>query len=102
MPLDARWFIGNGVVLGATVTRVRQEITSDYLNPGQAPTSEFTLVDASIGYRLPARAGFISLDVRNAFDRRFEYQDVNFLSAVPLVPRFLPARSVFARLVLFL
>ncbi len=102
VPLDARWFIGKGVVLGATVTRVRQEITSDYLNPGQAPTSEFTLVDASIGYRLPARAGFISLDVRNAFDRRFEYQDVNFLSAVPLVPRFLPARSVFARLVLFL
>ena len=72
-----------------------------------APTStfgedreDFITVDAAVGYRLPQRRGLLSLEVRNLFDEKFLFQDMNIQSPVPSNPRFIPDRTIFARLTL--
>ena len=39
---------------------------------------DFWLVDAAIRYRFPKRYGFLTVGVRNLFDRDFEYYDTDF------------------------
>ena len=41
-------------------------------------SDDFFLVDATVGYRLPKRAGVISLQVKNLFDDEFNYQDDSY------------------------
>ena len=72
-----------------------------------APTStfgenreDFITVDAAIGYRLPQRRGLLSLEVRNVFDQKFLFQDMNIQNSVPSNPRFIPDRTVIGRLTL--
>lgn len=54
--------------------------------------SEFFVLDAIIGYRLPKRFGFISLEVRNLFDRSFYFQDTD-----PNNPNLVPCRYIIGR-----
>lgn len=60
----------------------------------------FWLTDISLGYRLPARRGLVSLTVQNLFDREFRYQDSNFQTNEPQLSPILPERTVLARLLL--
>jgi hypothetical protein len=55
----------------------------------------FWTLDAAIGYRVPRRYGVASLEVRNALDKTFRFQDSS-----PEEPMILPARQVLARLTL--
>ena len=55
----------------------------------------FWVVDAAISYRLPKRYGFITVGVRNLFDRKFEYADTDIDN-----PRIQPDRFFFARVTL--
>jgi hypothetical protein len=57
----------------------------------------FWIWDAVVGYRLPRRLGTISMEIRNMFSEDFFFQDTNFNTAEPFAPRFLPARTFFAR-----
>jgi outer membrane receptor protein involved in Fe transport len=79
---------------------VRQEVLNTFPTSGET-TSNFTVVDAAIGYRFPRRRGLVSLEVRNLFDDSFSYQNLSFQTNEPLTPRFVPARTIFARLALF-
>ena len=63
-------------------------------------TDDFTLVDLSIGYRLPDRWGLLSLEVNNVFNEQFSYQDLNFYDLDTNNPRFIPDRTIFARVTL--
>jgi len=50
---------------------------------------QFVSVDAAIGYRLPNRYGFISLEARNLFDESFHFQDTD-----PANPRLAPEQVI--------
>jgi hypothetical protein len=95
--------------LKVRATYVRQ--TSDILalqdgtaTPEHRDTS-FWVTDLEASYRLPKRAGELSLLLKNVFDRSFDYQDRSFqetslgISRVGS-PLFIPERIVLARLVL--
>jgi outer membrane receptor protein involved in Fe transport len=62
----------------------------------------FTMTDLSVGYRLPRRAGIVSLSVQNLFDKEFDYQDDSFreFQDEPSVGPYIPDRSVLARITL--
>jgi hypothetical protein len=60
-------------------------------------------VDAAIGFRLPARRGLVSLEVRNLFDENFQYQDTAYATAdANKIPEtlFRPRRTILGRLTL--
>lgn len=57
-----------------------------------AGSDHFTVVDASISYRLPKRFGLISLDARNILDKSFMFQDTD-----PAYPRIQPGRLVLLK-----
>jgi hypothetical protein len=52
----------------------------------------FWTLDAAAGYRLPRQYGIAAIEVRNAFDREFRFQDIS-----PEEPTIVPARQVMAR-----
>jgi outer membrane receptor for ferrienterochelin and colicin len=73
---------------------VRQQIR--YLDINDATvggSSRFVVVDASLAYRLPWRAGIVSAEVRNVFDKQFRYQEIDAFAN----PRVYPGRLFFAR-----
>jgi len=63
--------------------------------PTEDKNDQFWLVDASVGYRLPKRYGFISVGVSNLFDENFKFVDTD-----PFNPRIYPERFFFSRLTL--
>lgn len=74
---------------------VRQQIR--YLDVNNAMvdgSSRFVVVDASVAYRLPGRAGLVSAEVRNLFDKQFRYQEIDAFAN----PRVYPGRLFFARI----
>jgi tetratricopeptide (TPR) repeat protein len=108
VPLTLSLFRGRSD-LKVRATYVRQ--TSDILalqdgtaTPEHRDTS-FWVTDLEASYRLPKRAGELSLLLKNVFDRSFDYQDRSFqetslgISRVGS-PLFIPERIVLARLVL--
>ena len=97
-PLGINFFHPSGLYAGIKSTYVKQK--GSFENPMQYGEFEegrdnFWLLDASIGYRLPKRYGFISVGVKNLLDKEFQYFAID-----PENPRIQPGRSVFARLTL--
>jgi tetratricopeptide (TPR) repeat protein len=69
-----------------------------FLDPQQQVVSGadgFFSLDASLGYRLPKRLGVAVLDIRNAFNEKFRFQDTR-----PEEPTLVPSRQVSLRLTL--
>lgn len=60
--------------------------------PGE---DSFTVLDASISYRLPKRYGIVSIVAKNLFDENFQFQDTD-----PANPRVQPDRLVLMRITL--
>lgn len=86
--------LGNWSV-NVAATGVRQTIRYLDLNDQAVNgSSRFVVVDASVAYRLPARAGIISAEVRNLFDKQFRYQEIDAFAN----PRVYPGRQFFARI----
>ena len=58
------------------------------------------LVDAAIGYRLPKRFGIISLQVKNLFDKEFNYQDDSYreFRDEPSTGPYFPERTVLGQI----
>jgi outer membrane receptor protein involved in Fe transport len=73
---------------------VDQDITYvDFSNQPVPQSDTFWIADASISYLLPQRRGFLTLTVRNLFDKQFRYQELD-----PANPILAPGRLVFARI----
>jgi tetratricopeptide (TPR) repeat protein len=95
-PLSLRVFSKSGFTGALTVTPVSQRGQFYLFNPDPnlyAGDDRFCITDLFLSYRLPRRAGIITIGVRNLFDEQFRYQSVD-----PTGSRFAPERTVFARL----
>ena len=91
-PLGINYFHPSGLYAGIKSTYVNQK--GSFERPMQYGEFEegrdnFWLVDASIGYRLPKRYGFISVGVKNLLDKEFQYFEID-----PENPRIQSGRSV--------
>lgn len=101
VPLTVNYFHPLGFFTRLRTTYIDQE--GEFASgPGflsNVPTTDkndqFWLVDASVGYRLPKRYGFISAGVSNLFDEKF-----NFVDTDPFNPQIIPDRFFFTRLTL--
>ncbi len=95
---SVRWFHDAGWFAISTVNVGRQRVVRDafYTNQG---TSNFETLDLAAGWRRPGSASFVAIEVRNAFDRRFPFQDDSFRAseARPDLVRFLPVRMLWVR-----
>jgi Flp pilus assembly protein TadD len=102
-PLEARYFFGNGLTLGARATRVQQDglfegpPPSPFDPPTLTPGSdEFVIFDAFASYRLPNRRGIVSLNADNLLDEQFWFQDVDPTNPTLIPERFLSVRFTLA------
>ena len=101
VPLTVNYFHPLGYFARLRTTYFDQEgkFTSGSGSTLNAPTTDendqFWLVDASVGYRLPKRYGFISAGVSNLFDEKF-----NFVDTDPYNPQIISDRFFFTRLTL--
>lgn len=97
LSLGCNFFHPNGLFAGLTTSYIDQE--GEFGHPKYPPTvkddDDFWVVDARIGYRMPNRLGFVSLELKNLFDEKFKYQDID-----PTNPRIVPERQIFGRLTL--
>jgi tetratricopeptide (TPR) repeat protein len=98
LPVELRYFGVQGLTAGVRASFVHQE--GDFLmttpfppHPGGEDT--FTVVDLSLGYRLPKRRGVLSLNIDNAFDEAFHFQDID-----PENPSIMPERMAYLRFTL--
>ena len=97
LPLTVHYFRPDGFFSRLMVTHVRQIVDLNSISPVETVTTDFTVVDAAVGYRIPRRHGVISLEVRNLFDRTFAYQDLSFMSTNPLALPYVPTRQAYLR-----
>ena len=98
LPLGGNFFHPSGLYAALKGTYVNQKGSFERHNGDgtfENGRDEFWLVDASVGYRLPKRYGFITIGVKNMFDKEFQYFDID-----PQNTRIQPGRFVFARLTL--
>ncbi len=102
VPLNIRYFNPGGFFAGVGVTYVYQDANFDAtVNPRPSGNSDFVLLDATIGYRLPNRWGVIALEGRNLTNEHFQYQDYSFITASDtLDPLFLPDRTILGRFII--
>ena len=98
VPLAARYFDPSGFFAEVRGTFVHQDPDrqSDILEGDDT----FVLLDATTGYRLPRRAGIISVEARNLLDKGFQFQVESFRASKIRNPRFIPDRMILARLTL--
>lgn len=95
LPLTAAYFHPSGVFLKTRGTYFNQQVetlasvTSDI----EIQRDSFSLIDATIGYRLPRRYGIITFTVSNLLDTEFNFQDTNFLSPREEYPLIRPERQ---------
>ncbi len=106
VPLSVQYFDPSGFFAGLGVAYVNQRI--QYLDlssftPLPAESENFTVVNAGLGYRLPKRLGLVAFEVRNLFDREFNFQDNSFQTGVGqrgANPLYIPERTFFGRVTL--
>jgi tetratricopeptide (TPR) repeat protein len=75
LPLGISLFHPSGFSVGLKATYVDQEgefEESGIVVPGE---DRFWVVDASVGYRLPNRFGFITINGRNLFNQHFRFEE---------------------------
>jgi len=97
-PTGVDYFNPRGFFANLTGTFVHQKV--DRKADQNEGIDKFFLVDASVGYRLPNRRGMLSLEARNIFDEHFLYRNANFMTPELVNPRFIPTRTIFARVTL--
>jgi tetratricopeptide (TPR) repeat protein len=94
----ASYFDPSGFFASAGIGYVWHE----YEGFGSSGNDDFPIADAAIGYRLPNERGVISLEIQNAFDESFGFEDRPLLSlgTTTADPRFAREFSALARVTL--
>lgn len=97
VPIGVRYFATNGFFGELIATTVRQTVRR--VNSSSLPegSDNFTVVDLVLGWRLPARRGLLSLEVKNLFDTKFSYQDDNFRATEIRLSPFIPERRLWLK-----
>ncbi len=97
LPMGLRLFLNDSLYGEAIATSVWQKVERLAAAPVPVGKDQFVLLDLSVGYRLPRRLGVISLEIKNALDAEFSYQDDNFRSTELRLSPYLPVRRVFLK-----
>jgi outer membrane receptor protein involved in Fe transport len=100
IPLTVNMFGRSRIHGGIKATWIEQrgqfnaltQIPDPIIEPGQ---DSFWVVDLSLSYRLPRRRGNVSLNIDNAFDTDFRFQDTD-----PENPTLMPERLLALRFTL--
>ena len=74
-PLSISYFSHTGLFGDLSGTLVHQDVVYRSAPANKDGNSTFFVVDATIGFRLPERRGLLSLQVRNLFDTRTQFED---------------------------
>lgn len=98
IPTSINYFNPNGFFANATGTFVHQEV--DRIKMINKGSEKYFLVDASVGYRLPNRRGIFSIEAKNIFNEDFLIRNPHFETSELFNSRFIPTRTVFARVTL--
>ncbi len=96
LPLAANYHSPSGFSASYKINYVRQEVTLDRSSYKQT-REDFITVDLNFGIKLKKRRGQFGLSIINLFDQIFNYQDLNFIRAEPVYPRYLPKRTVLLK-----
>jgi hypothetical protein len=94
LPVRASYFSPAGWSTYAQLRAVRQ--TASDADPAKAGSARFTLADFGAKYQPERRNFSVLLDVANAFDKNFQFQNT-YINGDPRIPLFEPGRSVKAR-----
>jgi hypothetical protein len=98
LPFTLSYHAPSGIFALGRVSFAHQDILSrDDFGAVQRQSERFSVVDLSLGMRLPRRHGIVSLEIKNLLDEKFAYRDTAF-EGLPRVPRYSPERTIFARL----
>jgi len=105
VPLGLNFYHPTGVVIKVGTTYIDQHGEfktdptgfNDTVEPGK---TRFWIWDASVGYRLPRRHGMFTIGAENLSDRDFRLFDVEALAPLHHLPKYQPARFVYAKLTL--
>jgi hypothetical protein len=100
IPVAIRYFDPSGIFAELGVTYVADNV--DRIDAAGLPEGDdqFWLLDATVGYRLPRRYGILSLEGKNLLGESFGYEDDNYRIAEPRNSRYIPDRTILARLTL--
>ena len=102
LPLSVTYFNTSKFFITVGATYVDQEVIRDPFATQAQGESDFTVVDAAIGYRFGKRSGIISLGVKNIGDKQFMYQDDSYreFRDEPSTGPYFPERTVMGSLTL--
>jgi hypothetical protein len=95
LPLSYKYFSPSGLWLGITIAGVRQKGRFDRPDGSvERGDEEFWVTDAVVAYRFASRRGTASLEGKNIFDEKFNYQEI----AQDVLPRYVPEAQVRVRI----
>ncbi len=107
VPTTFNFFHPNGIFVRITANYINQktefvrpeeELNGSGLDFLKIENEDFWTFDAILGYRLPKKLGFFSLEIRNLFDNKgFKYNSV-FDASGPQLTRFVPEREIFFKM----
>ncbi len=102
LPVSVKYFHPGGLFAGARATYVDQEVKAGAGYQFQTGSSDFTVVDLMLGYRLPKRQGIVSIAIQNVFDEDFEYLDDSYrtFQDEPTAGPYLPELGIMGRVTL--
>ncbi|MDD2722423.1 MAG: FecR domain-containing protein [Methylovulum sp.] len=97
LPTSLRFFHPSGFFAEVRGTYVNQQVDRPVNFQEEEFATDFYLVDASIGYRLPKQYGILSLEANNLLDNRFKFRDRTFQINEKRVSDITPVQTLFAR-----
>ncbi|NJN45998.1 MAG: TonB-dependent receptor [Candidatus Competibacteraceae bacterium] len=97
LPLSIRYADPSGFFSTIRSTYVDQLVERSATSALKAGRDRFFVLDMSLGYRLPKRFGFLSFEILNLLDEKFDFQDRNFQTSEPTNSRFIPDRLLLLR-----
>ena len=101
IPLQVRYFSPTGVFVKLGGTLNMQGVDSTFLpnsfGDHSVRSEDFWVFDASVGYRLPKRFGIVQAGVKNLFDQKFSYYNLDTNTGDPILSPYQPARFIYAQ-----
>ncbi|MDD5271658.1 MAG: tetratricopeptide repeat protein [Methylovulum sp.] len=96
LPTSVRFFHAIGLFAELRGTYVNQRVNTLQLGE-QSFSTDFYLVDAAVGYRLPKQYGIFSLEANNLLDNRFKFRDRAFQTNEIRTSDITPEQTFMAR-----
>ena len=100
LPVRASYFDPSEIFGRLTLTILDQRVDRSDQATIDDGEENALLIDAALGYRLPNYRGIASLEVLNLFNQSVNYQDENFRTNETASSRFIPERTILARVTL--